>query len=174
MTSEAATADQPVADPTRELLAGLRSLGDGLPFNRHLGATVRVLEIGHAETVLAPSGDLDNHLGGVHAVAELAPVELAGALAATSRLTPLLERGYVPVVGELAARYLAPARGELRARASLGPEAVGPAQAALEEGHRPRVAVEVEVVDADDEVVLTATLTFVFIAADAGAAGGDG
>ena len=174
MTPEAHTTDQPATDPTRQLLAGLRLLGDGLAFNRHLGVTVRTLEVGHAQTVLAASGDLDNHLGGVHAVAELAPVELAGALAAASRLGPVLERGYVPVVGELSARYLAPARGELRARARVGPEVLGPALAALEEGHHPRVGVDVEVVDEGDEIVLVATLTFVFVALDPVAGGAEG
>ncbi len=149
---------------SEELLAGLRALGDGLAFNRHLGCTVTHLEVGHAETLLAASEDLGNHVGGVHAIAELAPVELAGALAAASRLTPVLERGYVPVVGELAARYVAPARGELRARAQLGPEALEPALTALATGHRPRVDVDVAVVDAAGAVVVEARVTFVFVA----------
>ncbi len=144
-------------------LAGLRALGDGLAFNRHMGCTVTHLEVGHAETLLAASGELDNHVGGVHAIAELAPVELAGALAATSRLARGVEQGYVPVVGELRARYLAPAHGALRARAHLGPAAVEPALSSLAEGHRPRVEVDVEVVDAGGEVVLEAALTFVFV-----------
>lgn len=170
------TGQDATPNPTRQLLAGLQQLGDGLAFNRHVGATVATLEVGHAETVLAASRDLDNHLGGVHAVAELAPVELAGALAATSRLAPLLERGLVPVVGEVAARYLAPARGELRARATVGPEVVAPALSSLEQGHRPRVVADVEVVDTVGEVVLEARLTFVFVAADpdAGTAAADG
>ena len=149
---------------SEELLAGLRALGDGLAFNRHLGCTVAHLEVGHAETLLLASDDLANHVGGVHAIAELAPVELAGALAAASRLAPVLERGYVPVVGELAARYVAPARGELRAVARLGPEVLEPALTALEAGHRPRADVEVEVVDTAGEVVVEARVTFVFVA----------
>ncbi len=157
------SSEEGTAASSQQLLAGLRALGDGLAFNQHVGTTVGRLAVGEAETVLSASDALDNHVGGVHAVAALAPVELAGALAATSRLAPVLERGYVPVVGELTARYLAPAQGELRARAAVGADAVAPALAALEAGYNPRVTAEVEVVDPAGVVVLTATLTFVFI-----------
>lgn len=145
------------------LLDGLRTLGDGLAFNRHLGARVLELEPGRAVTVLDDRSELHNHLGGVHAIAELAPVELAGALAATSRLGVLLERGHVPVVGELTARYLAPGTGRLTATAQVGEGVVTPALAALEEGRKPRVEVEVLVHDTVGEVVLEAHLTFVFV-----------
>ncbi|MFU8840711.1 MAG: PaaI family thioesterase [Nitriliruptoraceae bacterium] len=149
------------------LLAGLRALGDGLAFNRHLGTRVLELEPGWAVTVLDERGELHNHLGGVHAIAELAPVELAGALAVTSRLASLLEQGQVPVVGELSARYLAPGRGRLTATAAVGEEAVAPALAALEDGRKPWVEVEVQVRDADDQAVVEARLTFVFVPAPA-------
>ncbi|MFP4310864.1 MAG: DUF4442 domain-containing protein [Nitriliruptoraceae bacterium] len=147
------------------LLEGLRALGDGLAFNRHLGARVHELTPGRAVCVLDESGELSNHLGGIHAVAELAPVELAGALAATSRLTVLLERGYVPVVGELTARYLAPGRGRLTARAEVGPEVVEPALAALAAGQKPRTEVVVHAHAADGEPVVEARLTVVFVPA---------
>ncbi len=149
------------------LLAGLRALGDGLPFNRHLGARVLELEPGRAVTVLDERDALHNHLGGVHAVAELAPVELAGALAVTSRLAGLLEVGQVPVVGELSARYLAPGRGRLTATASVTEAVVAPALAAYAEGRKPWVEVDVVVRDAQDETVVEARLTFVFVPAPA-------
>jgi acyl-coenzyme A thioesterase PaaI-like protein len=145
------------------LLDGLRALGDDLPFNRHLGARVLELEAGRAVTLLEERSELHNHLGGIHAIAELAPVELAGALAVTSRLATLLERGHVPVVGELSARYLAAGRGRLTATAEVGDEAVGPALAALAEGRKPHTEVVVRVRDAQDETVLEARLTFVFV-----------
>ena len=156
-------AASPADGPAPELLAGLIALGDGLPFNQHLGARVDTLEVGHAVTRLADDASLHNHLGGVHAIAELAPVELAGALAASTRLWRVLERGYVPVVGEVAARYVAPATGELTATARLGGEAVAPALASIEAGERPRAEVEVTVTDAHGTVVLEARLTFVFL-----------
>jgi hypothetical protein len=98
----------PGPDP-QAVLDGLVALGEGLAFNRHLGCEVREASVGRCVVALPANPALDNHLGGVHAIAELAPVEFAGALAASSQLTPLLARGYVPVVGRLATRYRAPA-----------------------------------------------------------------
>jgi acyl-coenzyme A thioesterase PaaI-like protein len=151
-----------VSDP-QEVLDGLAELGTELAFNRHLGVEVRVAEVGRCVTALPPSPALENHLGGVHAVAELAPVELAGALAASSQLTPLLERGYVPVVGQLTTRYRAPAAGELLATAEVGPDVLGPALAAADAGERPRVQVEVSVTDPAGTVVNVSTVTFVYV-----------
>ena len=153
----------PTDGPAPELLAGLAALGDSLPFNQHLGARVDTLEVGRAVTRLADHASLHNHLGGVHAIAELAPVELAGALAVSTRLWQLLERGYVPVVGEVAARYVAQAAGQLTATARLGPDAVAPALASVEAGERPRAEVDVAVTDPHGTVVLEARLTFVFL-----------
>lgn len=151
------------------LLDGLVELGAGLAFNRHLGVEVLELEVGRARTRLPADARLHNHLGGVHAIAELAPVELAGALAVSGRLRALLERGYVPVVGELAVRYRAPARGAVVATAEVGPEVVAPALAAADAEDRPRVEVEVEVTDEEGTVVAVARLQFVYLAASTSA-----
>jgi acyl-coenzyme A thioesterase PaaI-like protein len=147
-----------------DLLEGLVQLGEGLPFNRHLGVVVDHIEPGVCRTRLPADERLANHLGGVHAIAELAPVELAGALAASTRLAPLLERGYVPVVGSLEVRYRAPAHGDLLATARVGEEVVAPALAAADAGERPRLQVEVEVTDAAGSVVTLAELRFVYLA----------
>jgi acyl-coenzyme A thioesterase PaaI-like protein len=154
-----------------ELTARLVQLGEGLPFNRHLGVLVDHLEPGRCRTRLPADDRLANHLGGVHAIAELAPVELAGALAASTRLAPLLERGYVPVVGGLEVRYRAPAQGELIATATVGEEAVAPALAAADAGERPRVTVTVEVTDVAGTVVTVAELRFVYLTVAAEPAG---
>ncbi len=145
------------------LLDGLVTLGDDLPFNRHLGVRVRSVEPGRVTTVLPANEALSNHLGGVHAVAELAPVELAGALAASSRLRPLLERGYVPVVGGLTVRYTAPANGELIATGEVAEDAVAPAIAAADAGEKPKAVATVEVQDAAGTTVVVAELTFVYL-----------
>jgi acyl-coenzyme A thioesterase PaaI-like protein len=157
-------------DP-QAVLDGLVELGEGLAFNRHLGCEVREASVGRCVVALPANPALDNHIGGVHAIAELAPVEFAGALAASSRLAPLLARGYVPVVGRLATRYRAPAAGELVATAEVGPEVLGPALEAADAGERPRVTVEVEVTDAAGTVVNVTELGFVYLAT---ADGGDG
>lgn len=145
------------------LFAGLRQLGDGLPFNQHLGVEVVTIEPGRVTTRLPADDRVTNHLGGVHAIAELAPVELAGALAASSRLRSLLERGFVPVVGSLSVRYVAPAEGELTALGIVGDEAVAPAVAAADAGERPRVVADVEVTDSQGTTVVVAELTFVYL-----------
>jgi acyl-coenzyme A thioesterase PaaI-like protein len=162
-----------MADGTQpeELAAGLVTLGEGLAFNRHLGVVVDHLEPGRCRTRLPADDRLTNHLGGVHAIAELAPVELAGALAASTRLAALLERGYVPVVGGLEVRYRAPADGELFATAEVGEEVVAPAIAAADAGERPRVQVTVEVADPTGAVVATAELRFVYLATSTAPAG---
>lgn len=149
---------------TAGLTAGLVQLGEQLPFNQHLGVVVDRVETGRCRTRLPADQRLANHLGGVHAIAELAPVELAGALAASTRLAPLVERGYVPVVGGLEVRYRAPASGDLVADAEVGEDAVAPALAAADAGERPRVSVTVEVTDAAGTVVAVAELRFVYLA----------
>jgi acyl-coenzyme A thioesterase PaaI-like protein len=159
-----AAAGHPADDKPDPLAAGLVALGEGLAFNRHLGVEVASIEPGRCETVLPDDERLHNHLGGVHAIAELAPVELAGALAASTRLASLLARGYVPVVGGLEVRYRAPAAGRLLARAQVGEEAVAPALAAADAGQRPRVEVAVQVSAEDGTVVAEARLTFVYLA----------
>jgi acyl-coenzyme A thioesterase PaaI-like protein len=151
-------------DQVEEVLRGLVELGGALPFNEHLGVRVTRLDVGRAETELAADDRLANHVGGVHAIAELAPVELAGALAASSRLHTLVSAGYVPVVAGLSVRYRAPAHGRLRAVAEVGEEAVAPAWAAADEGRRPRLDVDVEVHDDQGVVVLRATCEFVYLA----------
>jgi acyl-coenzyme A thioesterase PaaI-like protein len=147
-----------------ELVAGLVQLGEQLPFNQHLGVRVDHIEPGRCRTRLPANDRLANHLGGVHAIAELAPVELAGALAASTRLAALLERGFVPVVGGLEVRYRAPAHGDLVASAEVGEEVVAPALAAADAGERPRVNVTVEVTDEAGTVVAIADLRFVYLA----------
>ncbi|MCC5949299.1 MAG: DUF4442 domain-containing protein [Nitriliruptoraceae bacterium] len=145
------------------LIDGLVALGAGLPFNRHLGVEVVEVATGRCVTRLPQNAALDNHLQGVHAIAELAPVELAGALAVSSRLRALLERGYVPVVGALQVRYTAPAAGTLIATAEVAEEVIAPALAAADEGHKPRVEVDVVVHDPDGVTVAEVTLTFVYL-----------
>lgn len=152
------------------LLDRVVKLGDDLPFNRHLGVRVRSVEPGRVTTVLPDNEALTNHLGGVHAVAELAPVELAGALAASSRLRSLLERGYVPVVGGLSVRYTAPANGELIATGEVAEDAIAPAMAAADAGEKPKAVATVEVEDAAGTTVVVAELTFVYL--DVGGADG--
>ncbi len=156
--------DTTITDPDPQaVLDGLRQLGTELAFNRHLGVEVREATVGRCVVALPVNPALENHIGGVHAIAELAPVELAGALAASSQLTPLLARGYVPVVGRLATRFRAPASGELLATAEVGADVLGPALAAADAGERPKIDVEVTVTDSGGTVVNVTELGFVYL-----------
>ena len=159
-------------DQQQAVIDGLRQLGEQLPFNRHLGVEVVEVRPGRARTRLPADERLANHVGGVHAIAELAPVELAGALALSSRLTPLLERGYVPVVGGLQVRYTAPGVGELTAQAEVGDEVLAPALRAADAGERPRFDVEVTVTDTAGTQVAHASLHFVYLATTSGTEAG--
>jgi acyl-coenzyme A thioesterase PaaI-like protein len=159
-----ATTTDPAPADDAAIVEELVRLGVGLPFNRHLGVEVRAIEPGRCTTVLRANPGLANHLGGVHAIAELAPVELAAALAVTSRLLPLVRSGWVPVVAGLTVRYRAPAHGELTASAQVGPEVLEAARLAIERGDRPRSEVEVDVQDTAGTRVAVATLTFVYLA----------
>ncbi|MTV25779.1 DUF4442 domain-containing protein [Nitriliruptoraceae bacterium ZYF776] len=167
MGTEPTTTDDVDVD---ELIAGLVALGSDLPFNRHMGVTVVEVTPGHTVTRLAANADLANHLGGVHAIATLAPAELAGALAASSRLAPLVVRGYVPVAGGLSARYRAPAVGALTATADVPEDALASCLADADAGQRPRVTAPITVTDAAGLVVAEVELHIVYIdAADADA-----
>lgn len=146
-----------------ELVAALVAAGEQLPFNRHLGVTVDHAEVGCAEVRLPADPRLTNHLGGVHAIAELAPVELAAAIAVSSRLSAVVARGWVPVVAGMQARFRAPAQGDLVATAVCGPESAQQAEAALDMGDRPRVNVAVTVNDANGTVVLEAEVNLAFV-----------
>lgn len=158
------SAPDDVTDRT-SALDGLVHVGEQLAFNRHLGVEVREAEEGRAVVVLPANAALDNHVGGVHAIGVLAPVELAGALAVSSQLLPLFERGFVPVLGRLTTRYVAPAVGELLATCEVGPEVLGPALEAADAGERPRAEAEVTVTDAEGTVVNVTELGFVYVAA---------
>lgn len=150
----AAEGGQPLADVLAEA-------GERLPFNLHTGVEVRSVEPGRAQTVLRQDHRLDNHIGTVHAIAELAPAELAGATAVGSRLGPLYAAGYLPLVRDLRVRYRKPARGELVATASFGAEEAAAIQAAVDAGERAACDVEVDVSDAEGTVA-EVTLGFVF------------
>lgn len=156
-----------VADDTGadQALAALADFGRSIPLNQHLGVDVLELSVGRARTRLAADVRLTNHLGGVHAVAEIAPIELAGAMAGSSACLPLLDRGLVPVVAGLEVRYRAPAVGDLEALAVADADAAAAALAAADAGDPPRMPVDVTLTDAAGTVVATATLRISFVPA---------
>lgn len=146
------------ADPSAEQPAGAGAEGedatpfvvqmaDELPFNQHLGVRVREAQPGYAEVAL-PSGDqLTNHLGSVHAVAEIAPAEAAGGVAAASGLADLVRDGYVPIAKALSVRYVKLAHGDLVATAQLPAHVAQAARDAAAAGDRIAFVLPVDVSD---------------------------
>lgn len=145
----------------QELADVLAEAGARLPFNLHSGVEVRSIEPGKVETVLRDNAALLNHVGTVHAIAELAPAELAGATAVGSQVGPLYAQGYLPLVRSLRCRYRKPASGELTARAEFSEEQAQVVLDAVAAGERAQTEVDVEVHDAEG-LVAEVTLDLVF------------
>ena len=142
-------------------MAFLAQVAERLPFNAHLGVEVGTVEAGRGEVVLPALDHLTNHVGTVHAVAELAVAEPAGALAASSGVLDLVQQGYVPIVKSMSVRYVKPAKGELRATAQLDDEDAAALRKAAGAGERVAVSLPIEVRDADG-VVAEVTAEYVY------------
>jgi acyl-coenzyme A thioesterase PaaI-like protein len=135
-----------------------------LPFNRLLG--LEPADPGSDFLVCLPAGpQYTNHLGTVHAAALLAVAE-AGSGALLIR-TFGDRAGYLPVVRRLEAKFRAPARGRVSARAAVEPGTAEQALADLAARGRSRVTVAVEVVDEAGAVVLAAAVEWFFARTDA-------
>lgn len=153
--------DQLDATDPADVARGLAHVGESLPFNRHLGVVAGAVGAGRAEVRLPHDDRLANHIGTVHAIAELAPAEMAAATAASSRLGDLLADGWVPVVKHLAVTYVAPASGTLVAVAEVGQDETDRARAAAAAGERVALEVPVEV-RAGDTVVAEVRVELVY------------
>ena len=144
---------------------GVADLAASLPFNRLLGVVTQEVRPGHAEVLLPGVDDVRNHVGTVHAIAELAPAEMAAATAATSLLPDLVADGWVPVVRSLSVRYLAGASGDVLAVADVDAARADAARHAHAQGQRPAVEVEVELRDGAASVG-EVTVDLVFVTTD--------
>lgn len=141
--------------------AFLAHVAEQLPFNAHLGVRVGEVGDGRGEVVLPDADHLVNHVGTVHAVAELAAAEPAGAMAASSGVLDLVQQGYVPIVKRMSVEYLKPAKGELRATAEMSEEDASSLRKAAEAGERVAVTLPIQVRDADG-VVAEVTAEYVY------------
>ncbi len=136
--------DETAPDPG-EVRAMLAETGQSLPFNEHLGVRVRTVEAGRCVVVLPEQERLENHIGTPHAIAQLAPAELAGSLAAGSHLPDLLDDGWVPVIAGLDVRFRAPAHGEVVAVAEVDGAEVAGARQERGDGGGIHVPVEIDI-----------------------------
>lgn len=135
-----------------ELARLVAQVAAALPFNELLGLEARTIRAGYSEVVLPATDVVRNHVGTVHAIAELAPAEMAAATAATSRLGDLVARGFVPVVRSLHVRYRTGAQGDVVAVAEVGEDQADSARTLLERGERPAVEVAVRMSSEGDDV----------------------
>lgn len=149
------------ADAEDDPLSFLAQVAEQLPFNAHLGVEVGATSEGRGEIVLPAADHLVNHVGTVHAVAELAAAEPAGAMAASSGVLDLIQQGYVPIVKRLSVEYVKPARGELRATAELSDEDAASLREAASAGQRVAVTLPIQVRDADG-IVAEVTVEYVY------------
>jgi acyl-coenzyme A thioesterase PaaI-like protein len=141
-----------------------------VPFNRLLGMRKAAAGSGHL-VELADDPRYTNHLGTVHAGAQLALAE--GASAVCLRATfPDLEAGAFAVVRRLEAKFRNPLRGRVRARASVPGDDAGKFFAAYGAKGRSLIAVAVEVVDDGGVVGLSASVEWFVQKRPAEAAGG--
>jgi acyl-coenzyme A thioesterase PaaI-like protein len=123
-----------------------------IPFSRLLGLRRNIegdLELPFTETV-------HNHLGSVHASAQIALAETAsGDLLA--RAFPELADQVIPVMREVKAKFRSPAASTLTARASLPKESSDRFLKQFEAKGRASVSVDVEVFDAQGELTCRAS-----------------
>jgi acyl-coenzyme A thioesterase PaaI-like protein len=126
-----------------------------LPFNRFIGLQSAGAEPG-ALLSLPDAPQYLNHLGTVHASAQLA---LAEATSGEFLLRTLGEvEGLVPVVRRLEARFRRPASGVLSARASADEATLAAIHRELQRRGRATISVAVEVHDTAGAVCLSATV----------------
>jgi acyl-coenzyme A thioesterase PaaI-like protein len=131
-----------------------------LPFNRLVG--LEKAPIGSGFLLCLPSSpNYLNHLGTVHATAQLA-------LAEASSAEFLLQRfggaaGVAPVVRRLEAKFRKPANGRIFSRATADESEVAKLTSDLEAKGRAQVSVSVEIVDENRVVAMTAVVEW-FIA----------
>lgn len=148
-------------DATSDLGGFVQGVLDAMPFTAYVGATVRSVEPGRAEILLPADERFTNHIGTVHAIAELVPAETCGGVAITSELSDLLQEGYVPIAKSLRVDWVAPARGELTATATLPEELAQHMRAAARAGERVACTLDIPVTDASGTVVAEVSIDYV-------------
>lgn len=124
-----------------------------LPFNRFFGLRHAPAD-SDALLALPESPDYANHLGTIHASAQLALAEATSGEFLLRHL-PTLD-GLVPVVRRLEATFKRPANGALTARAKADEATLAALPAELARKGRASIKVHVEVLDASGVVTLTA------------------
>lgn len=132
-----------------------------LPFNRMIG--LEALPQGDAFLAALPPGhQYTNHLGTVHASALFAVAEAASGIFLGQQFGESATE-FVAVVRRAEAKFLRPARGRIRARATVATDEIDKWKSELAARGRLSATVTIEVVDDADIVVLNAVVEW-FIA----------
>ncbi len=126
-----------------------------LPFSRLVGLEHAAPESGFLLSLPASPNYL-NHLGSVHAGAQMALAESASGEFLLRHFGPHPEA--VPVVRRLEAKFRKPAHGRVFARASANPDEMAKVLATLAAKGRASIIVNVEVVDEQRTLALSATV----------------
>jgi acyl-coenzyme A thioesterase PaaI-like protein len=132
-----------------------------LPFNRFLGIQAATEP---AQLLRLPSGgQYLNHLGTVHASAQLALAEASSGEFLLRALGPA--DGIVPVVRHLEAKFRKPANGEITSTVTTPPEVLDQLRADLAAKGRALVSVAVELHDESGVHTLSATVEWFIVRA---------
>ncbi|TAJ95310.1 DUF4442 domain-containing protein [bacterium] len=131
-----------------------------LPFNRFVGLEKAPKGSGFLLS-LPGSPNYLNHLGAVHASAQLALAEASSAEFLLRRFGDVA--GMVPVVRRLEAKFRKPASGRISSKASADEGELAKLMADLKARGRGLISVSVEIVDENQVVAMTAVVEW-FIA----------
>ena len=128
-----------------------------IPFNRFLG--IRKCHDAEDGLLLLPESEYyTNHLNTVHASAQFALGEAASGEYLLQRFRDIVEKEtLVPVVRKTDVTFKRPARGEIKASASIPDETARQTVASLEKKGRAIIPVAVQVTDRDGHNTMTAT-----------------
>lgn len=146
--------------PTTDLLTAIRDgLGATVPFAAHTGVEIVDVTDGAATAVLPDAPHRLNHVATVHAGALFTLAEAASGAAMAGAFAPVLFE-IRPVVSDAAIEYRRPARGEIRAVASMDDD--GPTlRARLASDGRVDTRATVTLHDGTDREVATFRATWV-------------
>ena len=129
-----------------------------IPFNNFLG----IIKSDDSDTALLEldeSEKLRNHLGMVHASAQFALAEATSGEYLIQKFKDIIEKvRIVPVVRRAEVKYKNPARGQLKAKATISDEIAGKVASSIVQKGRALIPVKVELLDKDGKITMTATI----------------
>ena len=129
-----------------------------IPFNNFLGIT-KSDDSDTALLELDESEKLRNHLGMVHASAQFALAKATSGEYLIQKFKDIIEKvRIIPVVRRAEVKYKQPARGRLKAKATISDEIAGKVASLIEQKGRALIPVKVELLDKDDKITMTATI----------------